>query len=136
MTFEHEGNWNKALEYYDLLVRSASVGNGKHSFADSLTSSQVNAEKSSWKFYKGLMRSLQKTGCTHILDVYCHGLTNYSAYLQHDSEFADLQVGLSLETLLYPLFVIIVYADVCDDICIFVLCSMRLLGGLEIGTSH
>ncbi|XP_042436712.1 serine/threonine-protein kinase ATM-like isoform X3 [Zingiber officinale] len=91
VTFEHEGNWNKALEYYDLLVRSASVGYGKHSFADSLTSSQANAEKSSWKFYKGLMRSLQKTGCTHILDVYCHGLTNYSAYLQHDSEFADLQ---------------------------------------------
>lgn len=104
VTFEHEGNWNKALEYYDLLVRSASIGYGKHSFADSLTSSQVNTEKSSWKFYKGLMRSLQKTGCTHILDVYCHGLTNYSAYLQHDSEFADLQVGLSLETFLYPLF--------------------------------
>ncbi|KAJ8476072.1 hypothetical protein OPV22_019799 [Ensete ventricosum] len=88
ITFEHEGNWSKALEYYDLLVRSASIGPGKHSVDDS--SSQAT-EGSCWKSYKGLMRSLQKTGCTHVLDVYCQGLTISNGCLQHDTEFADMQ---------------------------------------------
>ncbi|XP_064968170.1 serine/threonine-protein kinase ATM-like isoform X2 [Musa acuminata AAA Group] len=91
ITFEHEGNWSKALEYYDLLVRSASIGPGKHSVDDTLSSSHATEGRSCWKSYKGLMRSLQKTGCTHVLDVYCQGLTISNGCLQHDTEFADMQ---------------------------------------------
>ncbi|WOL02921.1 serine/threonine-protein kinase ATM [Canna indica] len=91
VTFEHEGNWSKALEYYDLLVRSALTATTKHSVAASVSSSQAKEESINWKLHKGLMRSLQKTGCTHVLDVYCQGLTSYNGYLQHDSEFADMQ---------------------------------------------
>ncbi|URE12214.1 FATC domain [Musa troglodytarum] len=91
ITFEHEGNWSKALEYYDLLVRSASIGPGKHSVDDTLSYSQATEGRSCWKSYKGLMRSLQKTGCTHVLDVYCQGLTISNGCLQHDTEFADMQ---------------------------------------------
>lgn len=100
ITFEHEGNWNKALEYYDLLVRSSEMGridylSGKPSADDSCTSSLAEGNMGDWKYYKGLMRSLQKTGCTHVLDVYCQGLTNQKGCFQRDSEFTDLQVSLS-----------------------------------------
>nr|XP_029123739.1 serine/threonine-protein kinase ATM isoform X3 [Elaeis guineensis] len=96
ITFEHEGNWNKALEYYDLLVRSSEMGridclSGKPSVDDSCNSSLGDGNMGDWKYYKGLMRSLQKTGCTHVLDVYCQGLTNRRGCFQHDSEFTDLQ---------------------------------------------
>lgn len=96
ITFEHEGNWNKALEHYDLLVRSSEMGRidclaGKLSADDPSTSSLAEGNLGDWKYYKGLMRSLQKTGCTHVLDVYCQGLTNRRGYFQHDSEFTDLQ---------------------------------------------
>nr|KYP35766.1 Serine/threonine-protein kinase ATM [Cajanus cajan] len=41
--------------------------------------------------YKGLIRSLQQIGCTHVLDMYCRGLTSSNDQLQHDLEFAELQ---------------------------------------------
>lgn len=149
ITFEHEGNWSKALEYYDLLVRSASIGPGKHSVDDTLSSSHATEGRSCWKSYKGLMRSLQKTGCTHVLDVYCQGLTISNGCLQHDTEFADMQVDKTTESVsnlssfmycfikcqLMALYFMMFYFFFSNDTS-FELCSMKLLGGLEIGTSH
>jgi len=48
-----------------------------------------------WKMHKGLMRSLQKTGCSHVLDVYCEGLTHQKGSLQQDAEFIDIQVSIA-----------------------------------------
>ncbi|KAI9087642.1 hypothetical protein K1719_030512 [Acacia pycnantha] len=101
ITFEHEGNWGKALEYYDLLVRSG-VSKLEDSSFLSLSSDHTQAADSSsistnvdqimqFKPYKGLIRSLQQIGCTHVLDLYCHGLTSRNDQLQHDLEFAELQ---------------------------------------------
>jgi ataxia telangiectasia mutated family protein len=47
------------------------------------------------KMHKGLMRSLQKTGCSHVLDVYCEGLTHQKGSLQQDAEFIDIQVSVA-----------------------------------------
>ncbi|GLT47213.1 hypothetical protein SLA2020_209240 [Shorea laevis] len=100
ITFEHEGNWNKALEYYDLQVRSdGTVQNDNRSKTFSLEQTQPTSHFSFsaleggtiWKPYKGLIRSLQQTGCTHVLDLYCHGLTSRKSQFQHDLEFTELQ---------------------------------------------
>lgn len=48
------------------------------------------------KPYIGLIRSLQKNGCSHLLDVYCQGLTSQRGRSQHDLEFIELQVWFSL----------------------------------------
>ncbi|XP_020270626.1 serine/threonine-protein kinase ATM [Asparagus officinalis] len=96
VTCEHEGNWSKALEYYDLLVRFPAVQQ-PGSLASKTLSTYLHFphgeedKMSNWKCYKGLMRSLQKTGCTHVLDTYGHGLTSQIGYLQNDSEFTELQ---------------------------------------------
>lgn len=52
------------------------------------------------KPYKGLIRSLQKIGCMHVLDMYCQGLTSRKGQFQHDLEFTELQVCLTLFTML------------------------------------
>lgn len=97
--FEHEGNWSKSLEYYDLLVRSASARNLSSSHErmckdcnSYVSSSEIN--RPDWDLYKGLVRSLQKTGCTHMLDMYCRGLTSQKDFFQNDPEFVDIQVKL------------------------------------------
>lgn len=100
ITFEHEGNWSKALEYYDLQVRTEptlqisgltySVENSKA--ADHLLSSKTEHHMMQKKPYKGLIRSLQKIGCSHVMDVYCQGLTSQRGRFQHDLEFTELQV--------------------------------------------
>ncbi|XP_077244126.1 serine/Threonine-kinase ATM-like protein isoform X2 [Tasmannia lanceolata] len=101
ITYEHEGNWSKALEYYDLLVRTAPVEE-KDGLLGSLSGhhspgirqklfSKSEHEMRNWKSYKGLMRSLQQTGCTHVLDIYCQGLTTQNGQFQNDSEFSELQ---------------------------------------------
>ncbi|KAL2340901.1 hypothetical protein Fmac_008841 [Flemingia macrophylla] len=101
ITFEHEGNWGKALEYYDLQVQSdASILKDvssrslslKQTGASNLSSfaSEINDMTQS-RPYKGLIRSLQQIGCTHVLDMYCRGLTSTRDQLQHDLEFAELQ---------------------------------------------
>lgn len=98
---EHEGNWGKALEYYDLQVRS-SVAVQKDGSSRSLSLDQTGAanlssfasevdEMRQSRPYKGLIRSLQQIGCTHLLDLYCQGLTSSKDQLQHDLEFAELQ---------------------------------------------
>ncbi|XP_050879903.1 serine/threonine-protein kinase ATM isoform X2 [Lathyrus oleraceus] len=100
ITFEHEGNWGKALEYYDLQVQSG-VLLPKDSSSRSLSLEQAGTAKSSYfaseiemkqgRAYKGLIRSLQQIGCTHVLDMYCQGLTSSKEELQYDKEFAELQ---------------------------------------------
>lgn len=103
ITFEHEGNWSKALEYYDLQVRSKTM------VPDDICSRTVLAESlpstahpSSSAFdnvtrlgpYKGIIRSLQKTGCSHVLDLYYQGLTSRRGQFQCDEELYELQVQL------------------------------------------
>lgn len=94
ITFEHEGNWSKALEYYDLQVRSEPIFQISGSINSSAKSSEQPEEHGliSKKPYKGIIRSLQQIGCTHVLDVYCQGLTSQKSRFQHDLEFAELQV--------------------------------------------
>ncbi|GMH31457.1 hypothetical protein Nepgr_033300 [Nepenthes gracilis] len=97
-TFEHEGNWSKALEYYDLQVRSETPGYclRRSSLEDSrptpcLLYSKTEDEMKWRKPYKGLIRSLQQIGCSHILDLYCQGLVSRNNDFQHDLEFVELQ---------------------------------------------
>lgn len=104
ITFEHEGNWSKALEYYDLQVRSdASLqmdGSSRYLSLEQtqptnhLSVSKLEDEMTHRKPYKGLIRSLQQIGCMHVLDLYCQGLTSRKGQFQHDLEFAELQVCL------------------------------------------
>ncbi|XP_020548356.1 serine/threonine-protein kinase ATM [Sesamum indicum] len=99
ITFEHEGNWGKALEYYDLQVRSEPIaGISGSTFSSENTQQAEHADFSKTehgqiqkKPYKGLIRSLQQIGCTHVLDVYCQGLTSQRGRFQHDLEFTELQ---------------------------------------------
>lgn len=100
ITFEHEGNWSKALEYYDLQVRSAALvpmdfGSRNLSLEqtqpDRLSNSTLDDPMGQRKPYKGLIRSLQQTGCMHVLDFYCQGLTSRKGQFHHDLEFTELQ---------------------------------------------
>lgn len=102
ITFEHEGNWSKALEYYDLQVRSAALvpmdfGSRNLSLEqtqpDHLSNSTLDDPMGQRKPYKGLIRSLQQTGCMHVLDFYCQGLTSRKGQFHHDLEFTELQVS-------------------------------------------
>lgn len=107
ITYEHEGNWSKALESYDLLVRSTAMLQtdsfaGKSSTTYFPSSHGQEDNMSNWKCYKGLMRSLQKTGCIHLLDTYSHGLNSQFGCLQNDSEFMELQVVLMLISYFLP----------------------------------
>ncbi|KAL1153771.1 hypothetical protein V6Z11_A09G199000 [Gossypium hirsutum] len=100
ITFEHEGNWNKALEYYDLQVRSEATAHMDGiSRTLSLTETQslsqphlsTSDDEAKRKPYKGLIRSLQQIGCRHMLDLYCQGLTSGKGQFQQDLEFTELQ---------------------------------------------
>ncbi|KAM6570000.1 hypothetical protein CsatB_017985 [Cannabis sativa] len=98
-TFEHEGNWGKALESYDLQVRSAASVQmdyrSKKPLLEQTLPTQNPAtsalEDQMRKPYKGLIRSLQQIGCMHMLDLYCQGLTSRQGHFQHDLEFTELQ---------------------------------------------
>ncbi|KAL6493547.1 hypothetical protein OROGR_032326 [Orobanche gracilis] len=98
ITFEHEGNWSRALEYYDLQVRSQQISSSstysspKNSLqAEHGAFSETQHDIKQKKPYKGLIRSLQKVGCTHVLEVYCQGWTSQRGQFQHDLEFTELQ---------------------------------------------
>lgn len=100
ITYEHEGNWGKALEYYDLQVRSAPLLQMDYGSRSSpmqeapprLSISTLEEQMRQRKPYKGLIRSLQQIGCMHVLDLYCQGLTSRKRQFQHDQEFSELQV--------------------------------------------
>ncbi|CAB4280796.1 unnamed protein product [Prunus armeniaca] len=108
ITFEHEGNWSKALEYYDLQVRSASlvpVDFGSRNLSleetqptDHLSNPTLENVMRQRKPYKGLIRSLQQTGCMHVLDLYCQGLTTRKGHFHHDLEFTELQYEAAWRT--------------------------------------
>ncbi|KAH7658740.1 Non-specific serine/threonine protein kinase protein [Dioscorea alata] len=95
VTYEHEGNWSKALECYDLLVRTAGLGDtdsiSSEGTSDAYHMSSGDRKMGHWKPYKGLMRSLNKIGCSHVLDFYCQGLLSQKVQFQHDLEFTELQ---------------------------------------------
>lgn len=107
VTLEHEGNWSKALEYYELQVRSDVMlqmdGNSgalsPHMLPSvHLSPSTSENEMMQRKPYKGLMRSLQQVGCMHVLDMYCQGLTSWKGQFQHDLEFTELQYEAAWRT--------------------------------------
>uniref|UniRef100_A0A7N0V2B4 Uncharacterized protein n=1 Tax=Kalanchoe fedtschenkoi TaxID=63787 RepID=A0A7N0V2B4_KALFE len=99
ITFEHEGNWNKALECYDLQVRFNISGLNDSTSTllehaqprTNLHLSYTDNEIGQRKAYKGLVRSLQQIGCTHVLDLYCQGLTSRNSQFYQDLEFVELQ---------------------------------------------
>uniref|UniRef100_A0A803L8L9 non-specific serine/threonine protein kinase n=1 Tax=Chenopodium quinoa TaxID=63459 RepID=A0A803L8L9_CHEQI len=98
LTFEHEGNWSKALKYYDLQVRLESLENYPKYSTDescratscvSLSEAELGVKRR--KPYKGVIKSLQQIGCAHTLDLYCQGLASCRGEFQHDLEFVELQ---------------------------------------------
>ncbi|XP_057988495.1 serine/threonine-protein kinase ATM isoform X2 [Hevea brasiliensis] len=101
VTFEHEGNWSKALEYYDQQVRANTMlemNGGSRTLSVEHTQSAahlfVSESKDEMRLrkpYKGLIRSLQQIGCTHLLELYCQGLTSRMGQFQQDLEFTELQ---------------------------------------------
>ncbi|XP_021718930.1 serine/threonine-protein kinase ATM-like isoform X2 [Chenopodium quinoa] len=98
LTFEHEGNWSKALKYYDLQVRLDSLENYPKYSTDescratsSVSLSEAELGVKQRKPYKGVIKSLQQIGCAHTLDLYCQGLASCRGEFQHDLEFVELQ---------------------------------------------
>ncbi|CAH9111684.1 unnamed protein product [Cuscuta epithymum] len=96
LTCEHEGNWSKALEYYDLQIRSQLAEPMVESIYAKKSQAAVNMYSRSdelmhGKPLKGLIRSLQQIGCTHLLDVCCQWFTSQKAQFDHDPEFIELQ---------------------------------------------
>lgn len=115
ITFEHEGNWTRALEYYDLQARSqkivvpGSVSENIEVEQFQPTTSARHSVFGEWEVqrqpFKGLIKSLQQTGCMHVLDLYCQGLTSREGCFQYDPEFIELQVCILiwLSFLLFPI---------------------------------
>lgn len=118
ITFEHEGNWTRALEYYDLQARSQKMV-VPSSLSENLEVEQFQPTTSARHSvfgegevqrqpFKGLIRSLQQTGCMHVLDLYCRGLTSREGCFQYDPEFIELQYEAAWRagkwdfSLLYP----------------------------------
>ncbi|EOA23378.1 hypothetical protein CARUB_v10016554mg [Capsella rubella] len=118
ITFEHEGNWTRALEYYDLQARSQKTV-VSCSLSENLEVERLQPTTSAHHSvfgegevqrqpFKGLIRSLQQTGCMHVLDMYCRGLTSREGYFQYDPEFIELQYEAAWRagkwdfSLLYP----------------------------------
>ncbi|KAF8094951.1 hypothetical protein N665_0348s0034 [Sinapis alba] len=117
-TFEHEGNWSRALEYYDLQARSQKMvvpGNLPENLGVEHFQPTTSAQHSVFgegevqrQPFKGLIRSLQQTGCMHVLDLYCRGLTSREGSFQYDPEFMELQYEAAWRagkwdfSLLYP----------------------------------
>ncbi|XP_048590826.1 serine/threonine-protein kinase ATM isoform X1 [Brassica napus] len=117
-TFEHEGNWSRALEYYDLQARSQKMvvpgslpeNQGVEHFQPTTSAqhSVFGEGEVQRQPFKGLIRSLQQTGCMHVLDLYCRGLTSREGSFQYDPEFIELQYEAAWRagkwdfSLLYP----------------------------------
>ncbi|WZZ44669.1 hypothetical protein YC2023_040928 [Brassica napus] len=117
-TFEHEGNWSRALEYYDLQARSQKIvvpgslpeNQGVEHFQPTTSAqhSVFGEGEVQRQPFKGLIRSLQQTGCMHVLDLYCRGLTSREGSFQYDPEFIELQYEAAWRagkwdfSLLYP----------------------------------
>lgn len=89
LTYEHEGNWNKAVETYDLLLRSrkSPLLNPR---AGALVPGSSSADEQNWQSHKGLMRSLRQMGCTYVVDLCNQSLAQHRD-LECDPEFRELQ---------------------------------------------
>lgn len=87
LTYEHEGNWNKAVETYDLLLRSRKSPMLNPRSSDAAGSS---ADEPKWQSHKGLMRSLRQMGCTYVVDL-CNQSLAQQRDLECDPEFRELQ---------------------------------------------
>ncbi|XP_047341337.1 serine/threonine-protein kinase ATM [Impatiens glandulifera] len=107
ITFEHEGNWSKALEYYDLKIRSdinmqmSTAINVSSELPQQTThpcSPPLEDHMTHRKSHKGLIRSLQHMGCNHVLDFYCQSLTSRNSNFENDIEFHELQYEAAWRT--------------------------------------
>lgn len=89
LTYEHEGNWSKAVESYDLLLRSkSSFQNSKpETTAPASVYSSLQQDR---QYQKGLMKSLRQMGCTHVVDL-CYQSLSHQGNLEKDPEFKELQ---------------------------------------------
>ena len=97
LIYEHEGNWSKAVEGYDLLLRNKdfmSSAKMKSTASNTFLIEEMEAVASpnQFEYNKSLMRSLQQTGCDHILKMYCTGLSMERETLERNAEFQELQV--------------------------------------------
>eukprot|EP01018_Ginkgo_biloba_P024682 Gb_40159 [translate_table: standard] len=121
LTYEHEGNWSKALENYDLVLRtSANMDSAKDApCGKTAPDSHLKDQLSDWKYHKGLMKSLQQTGCNHVLDLYCQGLAAQKGHLQQDAEFVELQYEAAWRAGKWDFFCI------CSDVNSAQLCNQR-----------
>lgn len=98
LLYEHEGDWSRAVGSYDLLLRNmrsmTEVSLNDRDVKGPTTGYMVSPENSEkeWDYNKGLMKSLQRTGCDHVLKMYCKGLALEKDSLDQDIEFQELQV--------------------------------------------
>ncbi|KAG0604904.1 hypothetical protein M758_9G018000 [Ceratodon purpureus] len=90
LTYEHEGNWSKAVETYDLLLRSRKSPLLNPRSGDAPGSSAAGIEEQNWQSHKGLMRSLRQMGCTYVVDLCNQSLAQHKG-LERDPEFRELQ---------------------------------------------
>lgn len=90
LTYEHEGNWSKAVETYDLLLRSRKSPLLNLRSGDVAESSTNGSKEQKWQSHKGLMRSLRQMGCTYVIDL-CNQSLAQQRGLESDSEFRELQ---------------------------------------------
>lgn len=90
LTYEHEGNWSKAVETYDLLLRSRKSPLLNPRSDDAAGSSGAGIDEQNWQSHKGLMRSLRQMGCTYVVDLCNQSLAQHRG-LECDPEFRELQ---------------------------------------------
>jgi hypothetical protein len=94
--YEHEGNWSKAVDSYDLLLRTAKPaqlgGPPSKPNTEGNYSLSEDGMLPNWQLHKGLMRTLQQKGSSHILEMYRCGISQQAAGLRLDAEFKEMQV--------------------------------------------
>ncbi|CAM6085267.1 unnamed protein product [Calypogeia fissa] len=108
LRYEHEGNWSKALENYDLLLRTAKptqftkmndmFSQQTHASVGEQDFSSKGSVLPNWQLHKGLMRTLQQKGCSHILEMYRCGVSQQESGLGLDSEFKEMQFEAAWRT--------------------------------------
>jgi ataxia telangiectasia mutated family protein len=97
LIYEHEGNWSKAVEGYDLLLRDKDIRRSAEmkptaSNSWSLAETESASSADQFEYNRSLIRSLQQTGCEHVLEMYCKGLSMEREALERNTEFQELQV--------------------------------------------
>jgi hypothetical protein len=84
------------VDSYDLLLRTAKPAQlgGPPSKANTEGKYSLSEESMlpNWQLHKGLMRTLQQKGSSHILEMYRCGISEQAAGLRLDAEFKEMQV--------------------------------------------